>query len=91
MFQQVMTMIFQDFIGIFLCAYLDNLFIYSNSVDEHEKHLTLVFDKICKFQFYLKEEKCELYAEQVDCLSHMINHRGLHADADKMTQICNWR
>ena len=40
MFQQVMTMIFQDFIGIFLCAYLDNLFIYSNSVDEHEKHLT---------------------------------------------------
>jgi hypothetical protein len=84
-FQRMMTMIFQDFIGIFLHAYLNDLFVYSNSVDEHEKHLMLVFNKIRKFQFYLKEEKCELYAEQVDCLGHMINHRGLHADADKMT------
>jgi len=89
-FQRMMTMIFRDFIGIFLHAYLDDLFMYSNSVDEHEKHLTLVFEKIRKFQFYLKEEKCELYAEQVDCLGHMIDHRGLHADADKMSQICNW-
>jgi len=86
-FQRMMTMIFRDFIGIFLHAYLDDLFVYSNSVDEHEKHLTLVFNKIRKFQFYLKEEKCELYAEQVDCLGHW----GLHADADKMTWIHNWR
>jgi hypothetical protein len=84
-FQRMMTMIFRDFIGIFLHAYLDDLFVYSNSVDEHKKHLTLVFDKIRKFQFYLKEEKCELYAKQVDCLGHMIDHRGLHVDADKMT------
>jgi len=84
-FQRMMTMIFRDFIGIFLHAYLDDLFVYSNSVDEHEKHLALVFEKIYKFQFYLKEEKCELYTEQVDCLSHMIDHQGLHADADKMS------
>jgi len=84
-FQRVMTMIFRDFIGILLHAYLNDLFVYSNSVDEHERHLVLIFDKICKFQFYLKEEKCELYSEQVDCLGHMIDHRGLHADADKMT------
>jgi len=84
-FQRVMTMIFRDFIGIFLHAHLDDLFVYSNSVDKHEKHLALVFEKICKFQFYLKEEKCELYAEQVDCLGHMIDHWGLHADADKMS------
>jgi len=90
-FQRVMTMIFRDSIGIFLHAYLDDLFMYSNSVDEHEKHLMLVFEKIRKFQFYLKEEKCELYADQVDCLGHMIDHRGLHVDADKMIRICNWR
>jgi len=90
-FQHVMMMIFRDFIGIFLHAYLDDLFVYSNSVDKHEKHLALIFEKIRKFQFYLKEEKCKLYAEQVDCLGHMIDHRGLHADADKMSQIRNWQ
>jgi hypothetical protein len=55
-FQRMMMMIFRDFIGIFLHAYLNDLFVYSNSVDEHKKHLALVFDKIHKFQFYLKEK-----------------------------------
>ena len=35
-FQCMMTMIFQDSIGIFLHAYLDDLLVYSNSVDEHK-------------------------------------------------------
>jgi len=73
-FQHMMMMIFRDFIGIFLHAYLNNLFVYSNSVDKHEKYLVHIFDKIRKFQFYLKEEMCELYVKQVDCLGHMIDH-----------------
>jgi hypothetical protein len=91
-FQCVMTMIFRDFIGIFLHAYLDDLFVYSNSVDEHEKHLVLVFEKICKFQFYLKEEKCELYTEQVDCLGHMTDHWGgiqCGCDVRSRTDVAN--
>ncbi len=32
-----------------------------------------------------------LYAAEVDCLGHMINDRGLHADTDKLAKIHNWR
>ena len=35
--------------------------------------------------------QCNLYAKKVDCLGHMINHRSLHADHDKMARICDWR
>jgi len=34
-FQRAMNSIFCEYIGIFLCTYLDNLFVYSNSVQEH--------------------------------------------------------
>ena len=90
-FQRVMTMIFRDFIGIFLHVYLDDLFVYSNSIEEHENHLALMFQKIREHKFYLKEEKCELYAETVDCLGHVIDDKGLHAAADKMARIREWR
>ena len=35
--------IFHEHIKIFLHTYLDSLFVYSNSVQEHQKHLGLVF------------------------------------------------
>ena len=43
-FQRLMTLIFRDVIGRFLHVYLDNIFIYSDSIEEHEKYLKLVFD-----------------------------------------------
>jgi len=35
-FQQLMTAIFYNAIGHFLHVYLDDIFIYSNSIEEHE-------------------------------------------------------
>jgi len=90
MFQQAMNSIFHEYIRIFLHAYIDDLFIYSNSVQEHQKHLGLVFKKLKEHELYLKEEKCEPFAAKVNCLGHMIDKKGLHADTDKMAKICDW-
>ena len=73
-FQQVINHIFQEYIRIFLHIYLDDLFVYSNLVEDHEKHLELVFKKIREYEFYLKAEKCELYAKKVNCLGHLIDN-----------------
>jgi hypothetical protein len=35
-FQHIMTMVFQEFIGCFVHVYLDDIFIYSKSIDDHE-------------------------------------------------------
>jgi hypothetical protein len=90
-FQRIMTMVFQEFIGRFVHVYLDDIFIYSNSIEEHERHLGQVFDTLRKNDFYLKKEKCDLYSKRMDCLGHVIDDRGLHADADKMQRIREWR
>lgn len=90
-FQRIMNMVFRGYIGRFMHAYLDDLFVFSESVEEHERHLGLVMDRIKQYDFYLKESKVELYAERMDCLGHVIDEKGLHADADKMSKIRDWR
>ena len=82
-FQRLMTVIFWDFIGRFVHIYLDDIFVYSNSIKEHEKHLGLVFDKLHKVRLYLEASKLDLYSKRMDCLGHIIDDRGIHGDTKK--------
>src|SRR6202040_2655959 len=67
-FQRLMTVIFQQYIGRFVHIYLDDIFVFSNSIEVHEKHLRLVFDKLRKAQIFLEESKLNLYSKKMDCL-----------------------
>ena len=90
-FQWIMTMVFHEYIGQFVHVYLDDIFVFSSSIEEHETHLRLVSDQLQKFSFFLQEEKCQLYASKMDCLGHLIDDKGLHCDTDKLSRIRNWR
>ena len=50
-----------------------------------------MLNALTKAEFHLEREKCDLYTEKLDCLGHMIDERGVHADTDKMARICKWR
>jgi hypothetical protein len=90
-FQRLMTSIFRDVIGRFVHVYLDDIFIFSSSYEEHEEHIWTVFDRLRKNELYLKWEKCNLYAKEVECLGHIIDDKGIHPDADKLDRIREWR
>ena len=89
-FQQLMTSIFRDVIGKFLHVYLDDIFIYSNTPEEYEAHLHIVFEHLRSNQLYLKWSKCELYTERVNCLGHIIDKNGIHVDTNKFSRIREW-
>ena len=48
-FQRLMTHVFRDYIRNFMHCYLDDLFIFSDTVQEHETHLQIVLDLLRKF------------------------------------------
>ena len=89
-FQRLMTRIFQRVIGKYVYVYLDDIFIFSYSIEEHEDHLKSVFDTLREQQLYLSTKKVDLYSAQMDCLGHQIDREGLHADADKMKSVRDW-
>lgn len=62
-FQRLMTYIFRDVIGVCIHVYLDDIFIYSDTIKDHEKHVELVFERLKREKLYLKWEKCDLYSK----------------------------
>jgi hypothetical protein len=88
--QCLMMQIFCDYIGRFTHVYMDNIFIFLMSIEEHEEHLLQVFTKLREVQLYLSKKKVELYAESVECLGHLIDHKGIYTDANKMAKIHEW-
>jgi hypothetical protein len=42
-FQRLVTAIFHDIIGHYVHVYLDNTFVFSNTIEEHKEHLEEVF------------------------------------------------
>ena len=90
-FQRLMTYVFREYIGRFVHVYLDDIFVYSGSVEEHQEHLKIVFAKLREAKLYLKAEKCDLYSPRMECLGHIVDDEGIHADEDKMARIREWR
>ena len=87
MFQQLMMVVFRDYITQFVHVYLDDIFIYSSSVEEHKAHLVIVFNRLREAQLYSSRAKVDLYLTKMDCLGHLITDASIHADADRMQKI----
>ena len=83
-FQQLMTITFQDFIGKFIHIYLDDIFIFSNSLKEHFEHIIMMLQRLREVQFFLSKSKVDLFSNNADCLGHVIDEKGIHAESNKM-------
>ena len=58
--QRLMTAIFRDYIGKFVHIYLDDIFVFSNTLREHEHHLELLFKRLEAARLYLSCDKVDL-------------------------------
>ena len=90
-FQQLMTTIFQDFLRRFVHIYLDDIFVYSQSIQEDIEHIMKVLQQLRELQFYLSKSKLDLFSDKTDCLGRVIDDNGIHSELNKMQQIREWR
>ena len=56
-FQQLMTATFRDYIGKFIHVYLDDIFIFLNSLEEHIEHIILALLRLREAHFFLSTSK----------------------------------
>jgi hypothetical protein len=54
----------------FASANLDDILIYSNSVEEHEEHVKWILGRLLKAGLYLIPEKCEFHKKLVTRNEH---------------------
>ena len=88
-FQRFMNKIFAPFIGKFLYIYLDDLVIYSKSLEEHEDHLRQVFSVLAQHNLSVKASKCRLNLKELKLLGFIINERGYRSNPEKIEAVKN--
>ncbi|CAF1526626.1 unnamed protein product [Didymodactylos carnosus] len=71
-FQRVMNSIIGYKRWDFVVVYLDDIIIFSNSLEEHLKHLNEILPTLDQHQFQLNHKKCIVAVQQVEFLSHII-------------------
>jgi hypothetical protein len=92
-FQKLMNTTFSDMIGVFIHCYQDNIFIFSDMLEEHEEHLKWVFDQLREHKLFLSSnlKKIDIYSTWMDCLGFIIDDKGIHIDPSKIDKISEWR
>ncbi|GBG75818.1 hypothetical protein CBR_g21063 [Chara braunii] len=89
-FQRAMNDIFRDILEQYVLVYLDDILVYSRTLEGHLKHLRDALDRLRRHGFYAKLSKCRFAQHKVDFLGHYVSDQGLHMDDAKITAIAEW-
>ena len=91
MFQAMMNLLFHDLIGHGkVVIYLNDILIFSESLEDHERTVAQVLEILRKNKLYLKPEKCDFHKTSIEYLSMIIEHGQVRMDPAKVTTVAEW-
>jgi hypothetical protein len=70
--------------------YIDDIFIFSKNMANHECHVHLVLEKFWEVGIYAKLENCGFHQSKVEFLGYIISRDGIHMDPHKVQTIVDW-
>jgi hypothetical protein len=89
-FQHLINDIFRDCLDDFLVAYIDDLLIFSETLEEHKRHIRLVLKRLKEAGLYLKPQKCQFHKSEISFLGYLISVKGLRMDPKKVEAVTGW-
>lgn len=73
----------------FVLVFVDDILIYSPTLEEHAQHLAQVFAILKEHQFLLKKSKCIFAQQQLEYLGHIISGQGVATDPTKIQAVAD--
>ncbi|XP_037921369.1 uncharacterized protein LOC119658174 [Hermetia illucens] len=71
-FQRLMNNILRDYINKICVVYLDDILVFSTSLQEHIQSLTLIFKKLSQHNLKLQVDKCSFLKRNTEFLGHVL-------------------
>lgn len=71
--------------------YLDDILIYTRTMEEHVKLVQQVLRKLLDADLYVKLSKCELHKSSLDYLGFRISPKGVEMDPTKVREVLDWQ
>jgi RNase H-like domain found in reverse transcriptase/Reverse transcriptase (RNA-dependent DNA polymerase)/Integrase zinc binding domain/Chromo (CHRromatin Organisation MOdifier) domain/Retroviral aspartyl protease len=89
-FMHLMHSLLQPFLDSSVIVFLDDILIYSKTLEEHIQHVRQVLDVLRANKLFAKESKCELFKPEVEFLGHIVGRQGVRMMEDKLKAIQDW-
>ena len=89
-FQCVMNEVLKPFLRKFVLVFLDDILIYSPSMELHLHHLEQVLQTLRKHHLHLKQSKCTFAQDSLEYQGHIISATGVSTDPSKISDMLKW-
>ncbi|GBG73321.1 hypothetical protein CBR_g13040 [Chara braunii] len=86
-FQAAMTTEFRHMLDRFVLIYLDDILVYSRSLDEHLEHLRTVLERLRQAKYKANRDKCEFAQQELEYLGHYVTPQGNRPLVDKIEAL----
>lgn len=86
-FQRVMDNVLREYLHKFCFVYMDDVVIFSKSLQEHIWHIQLIFSKLREFNLKVQLDKSEFLSKNVEFLGHVITPDGIQPNPNKSKAI----
>jgi len=91
LFQRWINEILSEYLDIFRVAYLDDILIFSQNLEDHRKHVRTILKRVKEMGLTLKASKCEFHTKEIEYLGYVISPQGLRMDEEKIRTIKEWK
>ena len=83
-FQCFMNEICKNLLDVYMIMYLDNILIYSNNLEDHQKCIKKVLSRLWKNGLYASSTKCIFYQDKIKFLGFVLGSNRLRIDREKV-------
>jgi hypothetical protein len=90
-FKYLMNLVFMMELDQFIVVFIDDILVYSKSMEELEDHLRIVLQHLREHQMYAKFSKCELWIKEVPFMGHVVSPEGIAVDPNKVKKVLDWK
>ena len=88
-FQRFVTIAFEGFED-FILNYIDDCIIFSNSMEEHYRHIQLTLERMIKFGLVLNLDKCLFFKKELVFLGVQLSSKGITPLLERVEAIKNF-
>jgi hypothetical protein len=85
-----MDKILMRYLHRFCFVYMDDVVIFSKSLQEHLQHLKLIFDEFRKYSLKIQLDKSAFLGKEVPFLGHIITPNGIKPNPDKVNAMIKY-
>lgn len=89
-FQRMMNHVLKEFVGKFVHVYLDDIIVFSDTLEKHLGHVEKILQVLRANQLVCKQSKCEFLKKELKFLGFVINQKGILPDPDKIQAVVEW-